>query len=131
MQTVNFSDNHHGKLFPDFFQDLRLPDEEKYMPGNVHEIQLKGNVLGTAKVMAIRPCRYCNISDTFSFMNLGRHAAYQASMLERFYVHRVTKFDADTRLVQVVWRWETRNHELFDFLLTEWWNKTKASTPNL
>lgn len=126
---VNFSSNPHGKLFPAFFQDVRLRDEEKYLLGNVHEIILNRKLLGVAKVVAVRSFRFSNLNDTFSFMNCGKHAAYQAAMLEKFYVHE-TKMEADTPLVQVVWHWEEREMELFEFLLKEWWQKIVDAQPN-
>ncbi len=109
--------------------DVRLFDEEKYMPGNTLEVVLNNKVLGLAKVTAVKPFKYAHLTDTFSFMNCGKHAAYQASLLQRYYQNEI-KMQPDTRLMQVVMHWQERNMELFEFHLKEWWQKIVDAQPN-
>lgn len=129
MQQVNFSSNPNGKLFPSFFMDVRLHDDERFVIGNVHEIMLNRKLLGVAKVVAVKTFKYSYINDVFSFMNCGKHAAYQTAMVKKFYQHELN-FEADTRLMQIVWHWELREMELFETLLKEWWQKIVDAQPN-
>jgi hypothetical protein len=129
MQQIAFTSNPHGKLLLQFFMDVRLLDEEKYMPGNVLEVVLKGKVLGTAKVVAAKQFRYCRINETFSFMNCGKHPAYQASLLQRYYVHELT-MQPDTQLLQVVFEWQNRNIEQQRELVQDWWQKIEEAQPD-
>ena len=129
MQQITFTSNPHAKLLLQFFMDVRLLDDEKYMPGNVLEVVLKGKVMGTAKVVAAKPFRYCRINETLSFMNCGKHPAYQASLLQRYYVNQVT-MQPDTQLVQVVFEWQTRNIELQRELVQDWWQKIEEAQPD-
>lgn len=129
MHQIKFTSNPHGKLFLNFFMDVRLFDEEKYMVGNVLEVVLNSKVLGTAKVVAVKPFKFININDTFSFMNCGKHAAYQSALLERYYIHEA-KMQPNTRLMQVVFHWEERSMELFESLIKEWWQKIVSAQPN-
>ncbi len=129
MQQIKFTSNPHGKLFLNYFMDVRLYDEEKYMQGNILEVVLNNKVLGTAKVVAIKPFKFCNLTDTFSFMNCGKHAAYQASLLEKYYVHE-GPIVSETKLMQIIFHWELREMELFEFLLKEWWQKIVDAQPH-
>ncbi len=129
MQQIKFTSNPNGKLFLPFFMDVRLFDEEKYMAGNVLEVALNNKVLGLAKVMAVKNFRYAHLNDTFSFMNCGKHAAYQAELLRRYYVHELD-MKPDTQLMQIVFKYQERNIELFEFLLKEWWQKIVEAVPD-
>lgn len=129
MQQIKFTSNPNGKLFLPYFMDVRLFDEEKYMQGNVLEVVLNNKVLGIAKVTAVKTFRYAHLNDTFSFMNCGKHAAYQAELLRRYYVNEI-EMQPDTRLMQIVFHYVERNMELFEFLLKEWWQKIADAQPN-
>lgn len=129
MQQIKFSGNKHGKLFPNYFMDVRLFDEEKYAVGNVLEVLLNNKFLGIAKVAANKIFKYGNINDVLSYTNCGEHAAYQASMLQRFYIHE-EPMKPDTRLMQIVFHWQQRDMELFEFLLKEWWQKIVDAQPD-
>ena len=129
MQQITFTSNPHAKLLLQFFMDVRLLDEEKYMTGNVLEVILKGKVIGSAKVVAVKQFKYSRINEVFSLMNCGKHPAYQASLLQRYYQHELT-MQSDTQLMQIVFEWQTRNIELQRELVTDWWNKIEEAQPN-
>lgn len=123
---MKFTSNPNGKLFPNVFQDVRMPNE-KYTVGNVLQILYRSQTLGYAKVVAERTFPYNRLVDTFSFMNCGKHAAYQASIISNMYASNYN-LKPDTRLVHVVMQWTERNTELFESMLTEWWQGVKCST---
>ena len=129
MHQIRFTSNPNGKLFLHHFMDVRLFDDEKYATGNVLEVILNNKVVGMAKVVAVKPFKYSHLNDTFSFMNCGKHAAYQASLLQRYYVNEI-QMQPDTRLMQIVFTWTERNMELFEFLLKEWWQKIVDAQPD-
>ena len=129
MQQIKFTSNPHGKLFLNYFMDVRLYDDEKFMIGNVLEINLNSKVLGMAKVVAVKPFQYGRLTDTFSYMNCGNNARYQAELLNRYYVHE-GPLVSDTRLMVITFHWEQRDMELFEFLLKEWWQKIVNSQPD-
>src|SRR6478752_6036551 len=101
MQQIKFSSNPHGKLFPNYFGDVRLLDDEKYMIGNSLEVLLNNKNLGIAKVVATRPFKFGQLTDTFSFANCGKHAAYQAALLERYYKNDL-QITHETKFLQIV-----------------------------
>ncbi len=132
LKQIKFTSNPHGKLFLNFFQDARLIDTGKYFIGNRLEVLLNKNVLGIVEVVAVRPFKYGNINDTFSYLNCGRHAAYQAALLEKYYVHELDggKMKYETCLQQIVFQYKQRNMELFESLMKDWWQGIVDSQVN-
>jgi hypothetical protein len=130
MHEINFSINHNGKLFAETFSDLRALDDEKYFIGNELTAILKNKVLGIVKVVAIRSTEYIQIRDVLAFINCGFPAAYQAALLSRFYNKNVP-LPPRFKLQHIVFQYVSRNMEVQNVLITEWWNDIKLKEQEL
>lgn len=117
MLQLKFSTNPNGKLFSDIFGDIRLADYEKFQAGNIIEIKLKKDVIGKVKVIGAKDFSFVRLTDTIAHMNCGREASYQARMLKSFY----EGIGDDSQLMHIVFKWVTRNMELQEALMADWW----------
>ncbi len=128
IQQLKFSTNPNGKLFLDIFGDVRLYDDAKFRVGKILEPTFKNSSLGYVEIIAVRVFKYSHIRDVFSFLNCGKHPAYQASLLQKFYPEEA--FNADTRLMHIVFQYTTRNLTYHQELLKEWWEVKIKQQPN-
>jgi hypothetical protein len=120
---ITFTDNPNGKLLLPVWQDCRLRDDAKYYAGASLIPVLKGNELGIVQVVAVRLFSYTKITDTFSFMNCGKHAAYQAALLQRYYQHQVKNWNSDLQLVQLVCKYTSMNMNYMETLYKDFYEK--------
>ena len=121
MQQTNFSSNYGGRLFPDTFSDVRDDNTEKFFVGALHEIVLKGKVIGIAEVVTVRRFLFKDIRDVLSFLITGHPSYYLAGILNKFYNQGKT-IEPTQEMLHVVYKWKKRNFEMQQFLLNEWWS---------
>lgn len=129
MLEINFSSNQHGKLLLPIFGDVRYHDDDRFQLGNVFEVKLNKASLGYAKVVAVRTFRFVQITDTFSFMNCGRHAAYQAAILKNMYGSKQS-ISNDTPFMHVVFQWTQRNMAVHSDLFKDLWKSIEEQQPH-
>ena len=111
MLTTKFSKSWNGKLFPDFFDTIRLSDTDKYFLGAEHDIVLEGVNMGTAEIMGIRTLPFNAIRDVQSFLSAGLPAAKFCGFLKNTYNGDVNGgVQPDTEFQQITYRWKQRNY---------------------
>ncbi len=118
MEALNFSINHNGKLFLEFFSAVRLHNPAKYAVGKILECNLQSQKLGLVEVVAIRSFEYRNISDVLSYLDTGKPAYQMGNLLKKFYpkhTHAHAKFD------HIVLHYVERNMPVLQVLLEEWY----------
>ena len=127
---LDFTTNWNGKLFMDNFSTVRLLNHGKYFVGNEMEIKLRGVSFGYAKVIAVRPFRYKQISDVLSYIDIGKPAHYLGSLIEKFYSKKVD-LNRETELHHIVLHYTQRNIENQRAAIQDWWegivNKTQTA----
>lgn len=127
MEQLEFSRNDNCKLFLEFFSCIRLHDAEKFKTGNVLEIVLKGQVLGTAEVMAVKPFPFKNLNDVVAFLDNGKPMQYLAAAIKNM----IPDVKEETLLDHVVLRYETRDLDAQATLLMSWWQDVYDLHKNL
>jgi hypothetical protein len=111
MPTTKFSSNWGGKIFPDYFQTIRLRDDDKYFLHDVHDITLDGINMGEAKIVAIKTLRLDGIRDTLSLPTSGMNAAKFCGWLKTNYADHIKDgLKPSTEMVHVVYQWQQRNY---------------------
>lgn len=119
MLQLEFTQNWNGKLFLDHFGDIRL-QSQAFAIGVEVEIILKGTSLGIARIEAVRTFPFCLLSDVVSYINIGKPAYYQASLLNKFYNGNQPM--ESTRLLQhLVLGYTHRNIENQNIIMEDWW----------
>jgi hypothetical protein len=101
-------------------------DPEKYVPGNVIEIFYRRQSIGIAVVKAAPEFEYRQLRDSFCFMNCGKHAAYQAAVLQKFYDNKLV---GETKLQHVVFEWQQRNMEAHREMFKDYWGTLVERQP--
>lgn len=124
MLTIDFTSNPNGKLFNDCFGDIRLFNYS-FQVGTECEICFRGQFLGYAKIEVARSFTFSRLNDAVSFLNCGRCAPYQASLLNRYY-NGGKMLDPDTHLQHLVFSWIQRTEEQ-DILMKDWWESKSIS----
>lgn len=123
MHTTTFSNNPVQKCTASLFADLRLYDRNKHCAGEVIDIHYKGQSIGTAKILSFVCFHHENINDTISLLSFNKPASIVKTMLSRFYSPVTEK----TVFVFLVMEWQTRNIELQEPLLQEWWTSQREA----
>jgi hypothetical protein len=114
---LQFSSITHGKLFPDFFPDVRLHNPEKFHKGHELEILLKGNSMGFAKVVSVRVFQFNQLGELLSFLNIGKPQQYYAATLKKYY----GEMEPNQLLDHVLFQWTRRNVEMQAREIMNWW----------
>lgn len=126
METIKYADNSNGKLLCTYFPDVRKPLGEKYTIGNILEIHHESiGFLGYAKVVAVLPFKYKNITDNMAYAVIGHNANYLRKMLNQFYEN----INQETDLVHVILQFTERHAETLHTLLERHYNKLLSITP--
>lgn len=123
---VKFSSNPNGKLFQDYFGDIRLPDE-KFTVGNTMDVYFKSNNIGRVQIVATKDFKICNLTDSLSLINIGKHARYQVDLLNRYYA--TAKLNGESIMRYVVFKWVVRDLQYHQSLLQEWWQSKVDQQP--
>lgn len=111
MPVTKFASNWGGKIFPDFFQTVRLRDDDKYFLHDVHDITLDGVNMGEAKIVALKTIRLDGIRDHISLPTSGMSAARFVGWLKSNYADAVKGGLKDsTEMVIVIYQWQKRNY---------------------
>lgn len=111
MSKTNFSQDWGGKIFPDYFETVRLRNDDKFFIGNVHDIMLDAVHLGEAKIVALKPIRLEGIRDNISFPTAGMPAARFCGWLKNTYNDQVQGgVKPSTEFVHLVFQWQNRNY---------------------
>lgn len=110
LRNVDFIKNFNGKLCNDIFSTCRIKDE-KYFIGEVHNISLNKQPLGTAKIIAIKEFQLKSIRDDFSLLEAGVSAARLAGLINVWNEDINTRIDGDTNLVSVLYQWQKRGYQ--------------------
>ena len=129
MQQLNFSDLRGGKLFCDQFDDVRLSERDKFLPGYTFEITTKGMILGTAKILTVFTFPFNKLSDAVSMRTYGKGAHYMAAILKRFYDCPQNPIRPDTKLDQIVLQYTYRELDTQRKLLQEFWERKEEQQP--
>lgn len=126
---INFSQNWAGKLFHECFTTIRLHNEEKYQPGKIKEINLKGISFGYAEIVSVKKFSLIHLSDAISYVDIGKPAYYLRSILANMYANKIPIKD-DTLFDHVVLRYTVRNIANQQPYLKEWWQTKIEQTPH-
>lgn len=119
MLQLDFTSNPNGKLFNDCFGDIRLRSNS-FLVGTECEITYRNQFIGHAKIEVARSFSFSKITDAVAYLNCGRPAGYQRTLLNRYYNAGKMLHD-ETILQHLVFRWITR-HQNQSILLKEWWD---------
>jgi hypothetical protein len=117
LQTLDFSRNENCKLFQEYFSCIRFHDAGKFFVGNVLDIQLKGQSLGTAEVVAVRQCQYKHFSDVLSYLDSGKPLQLLAAGIKK----QQPDVTAETEFDHTVLHYISRNLELQATMIMAWY----------
>ncbi len=125
MIQLDFTTNPNGKLFQDVFIDIRMASQA-YTEGAPVKIVYKGIELGEARIEEVTAFNCGTLSNVTSFLNCGRSAAYQRTLISRYYNKG---YPADYLLLNIlVLRWDRRDMQAQSALIQQWWDEKKYST---
>lgn len=123
MDEIVLRDISGGRVFCDFFS-MVMVDEAIIFPGNILQIKVKSALLGNAEVLAVRHFKVHQTREFLAAAEIGEHSV-------KLFMKRIEmqsgKVAAGDKLVHVVFRYNTRNFEGMEELMTEWWNSQKLS----
>lgn len=111
-----------GRLFADTWSEVKENDPS-YKINTIYEIHFKNKMLGTAQLVSLRQLNHTHIRDPLSYLVTGQPAYYLAAILDK---------DSQIKgkdLVHLIFKWELRNYDLQEFLLSEWWQNTREYGP--
>lgn len=109
---IKFSYNWNNKLQNKAFTTLRLHNPNKYIVGNVYEIEINDNTKGLATLQDVRVLRIDQLNDFICYLDTGYNREQTITMLQR--MHKNTN-------IQTV---------LFDFCLLVY-NKPEIQAPKV
>jgi hypothetical protein len=127
MNKIEFAVNWNGKLFLDNFGTIRLYPG-KYMFGELLEVYLKNSCLGIAEVVAIKTFTFGNIHDNLAFITIGKNADYLKSFIRNLYSKKTT-ITPTTKFDHIIFQYRSRNIEVFEPLLKDWWQSQIYKQP--
>ena len=99
---LNFSTNWNGKLDCKSFTTFRL-QSSKYRVGSVHDVYLKKEMIGTAKVLAIRDMPLRSVNEFIARIDTGCSLEDFRGIIRKMY--------------------KNADRELFSLVLLEWQKK--------
>ena len=125
LNTIEFSENHNGKLLLDLFTSIRL-HTEKYQVGNVYEVMLRGDLLGKAKLVELTPFQFKNLNERTSLIDTGKSLPYLKTLLSSFYHQRLI---SDGKLCMLFFRWSERRHQAQTLMFKKYWDHCCEQMP--
>jgi len=84
-QTISFSYNWNNKLQNKAFTTIRLHNPKKYKVGNMFQIELKGETLGTAILQEKRTLKADQLNNFICFLDTGYSRADTINMITKMY----------------------------------------------
>ncbi|MBL4760585.1 MAG: hypothetical protein JKY80_07020 [Mariprofundaceae bacterium] len=98
MRVVDFGYNWNHKLNCRMFTTLRLKD--RFVPGEIHEIRLKGKVKGNAVVVEVRPLMLHQINAFIAGIDTGYNRNECHAILKKMY--KAKNLNWNTQIIQFV-----------------------------
>ncbi len=118
MLHTNFSSNINNHLCNFCFSDIRIDHSlELYQE---REIKLRGSLLGTARIVAMRNFPMGHLTNELSFSVCGHNANYLRALLQKFYGN-LTEY---SRITWVIFEWVKPDMVAMQQLYNEAWQKT-------
>lgn len=121
MNRINFSCSRGGKIFNDQFDEVVAHDKERNMIGNRFDIYLKGQMIGTAKIIHVFTFPFLKLNDSLSLRYYGKGVSYMAAIIKR-----QNHIEYDSRLDQICLQYTFRDIDQQRILLQEWWAAKEA-----
>ncbi len=113
MQYISINSLMGGRVFADSFSLLEAEGAQQHNHGDVYQIMYKGNILGTAAIVARSSYHVTKgLTDFYSWTILGV---------------KLNKLVPDGKYVQIVLQWQHRDIAIQGELLEQWWQHVKTS----
>ena len=122
--VTRFSKIYTGKLFPEYFPTVRMPNPDKYFVGALHDIVVDDVLIGTAKIVAFRSFQFKLIRDPLSLLDGGMYTPQYAAMIKRMYNGKIEGgVKEDTPFIHIVFKWEKRIFKIHVDMMNEYYAK--------